>query len=253
MSQPLKKKNSKAGIFLVATGIFIALAGVVTLVFGDSIHRWLFQEDRTVQERLDSPDEFRDWLSGALQGESDELSESEKCLQTLECANYLYIPSVGLSIPWVSASVSSADATGFSPVNLPESGIGAWVNTTAPLGSPTGTTLFASHVNYPGWNALAPMYLIYNAQVGDEVIITDENAHHHVFRVSKPHRTVPQTQLASVYDLMYSPEEDTAKNNVLLVTCEATVNADGSIAYDLNHVVELEPVDTFVEGESNES
>lgn len=143
------------------------------------------------------------------------------------------IPQANLTIPWVPKGVRDVGSNQVA-MNLPVSFQAGWLSSSAPVNGSSGSTVIAGHVNWAD-GSYAPMSNLYNARSGMGVYTSDASGHIQKWKVTGVD-TVNQSELSTLFNLT-----DSGERQLILITCEATVNPDGSITYNKNHIVTAVP------------
>lgn len=147
----------------------------------------------------------------------------------------LTVPQVELVIPVVDRGILR-DGTGRPSMDLPVSFQAAWLKESAKVAAARGTTVVAGHVNWSD-GSWAPMSNLYNVTEGMTVYLTDRAGTLTTWRVTGT-AEVPQAELSD-----HTPLTDTTgQRRLVLITCKAQQNADGSVRFANNWVVTAEPL-----------
>lgn len=145
----------------------------------------------------------------------------------------LQVPQTNLTIPWVPKGTRVVNA-GEVAMNLPVSFQAGWLSSSAPVDSTEGSTVIAAHVNWAD-GSYAPMSNLYGASPGMMAYTSNAAGEIQTWRITEVH-SVAQSELSSVFNL-----SSTGDRQLVMLTCEATINADGSVTYNKNHVVTAVP------------
>lgn len=147
----------------------------------------------------------------------------------------LAIPQANLVIPVVTRNLVTTDGA-TTEMDLPVSYQAGWLASSAAVGAEQGTTVIAGHVNWAD-GSWAPMSNLYNATPGMTVLVTGEDGSLTSWRVTQSD-TVPQTELSDLFALT----DTTGPRQLILITCEASLNNQGDLLFDKNHVVTAIPL-----------
>ncbi|MDO4254865.1 MAG: class F sortase [Kocuria sp.] len=146
----------------------------------------------------------------------------------------LAIPQAHLTIPVVPRGLVSIDGQ-TREMDLPVSFQAGWLTSSSPLTADTGATVIAGHVNWTD-GSWAPMSNLYNAAPGMSVLTTHDSGAIQEWVVTKS-SSVPQSELSRLFTLT----RDNGPRQLVLITCEASVDSRGNLTFDLNHVVTATP------------
>lgn len=146
----------------------------------------------------------------------------------------LAIPAADLRIPMVPRGLISLDAT-TQEMDLPVSFQAGWLTSSSSVSSTQGTTVVAGHVNWAD-GSWAPMSNLYNAQPGMTVLTTDPSGALQSWKVTSS-SSVPQNELSHLFTLT----DTQGPRELVLITCEASIDNQGNLSFDKNHVVTAVP------------
>lgn len=146
----------------------------------------------------------------------------------------LAIPQANLIVPVVPRGlINTQDHR--QEMDLPVSFQAAWLTSASPVTASAGTTVIAGHVNWAD-GSWAPMSNLYNATPGMSVITTDSAGTPKEWTVEES-KSVPQNELSRLFTLT----ETSGRRQLILITCEATTDAQGNLSFTMNHVVTAKP------------
>lgn len=123
---------------------------------------------------------------------------------------------------------------GVENMSIPSTYSVGLLNTTAPVGSDHGTSLFAAHVVFNGGRQ-GPFYTLPTTQVGEDVIIRDMQGRNWLYRVYKTAKVNRDQLPADLYDV-------NGIGQVAFVTCTGTYSAGH---YQQRMLVYAVPVEVF--------
>lgn len=143
-------------------------------------------------------------------------------------------PAIALPSVNVLSSLTQTD-TKDGDLVIPEPPETTWYKQSAELGSPTGTSILAGHVNF-GFDQAAPFHELHRVEKGAPVFVRDFKGVEREYKVSSikvhPWNALP----AELFDT-----ENTSR--IVLVTCSGPVQGEGDYrTFTNNLVVEAVPV-----------
>ncbi|MDO5618499.1 class F sortase [Kocuria sp.] len=146
----------------------------------------------------------------------------------------LAVPQANLIIPVVPRDLVNLDGNSLE-MDLPVSFQAGWLTSSSPVSAQSGTTVVAGHVNWAD-GSWAPMSNLYNTTPGMTVLTSDDFGSVQEWTVTRS-EGVPQTELSHLFTLT----ETSGPRQLILITCEATVDSQGNLVFDKNHVVTASP------------
>jgi hypothetical protein len=170
-----------------------------------------------------SPDDLRSVSQGGGYGPKG--SHDYEAIAPFEISS----PEMNLVIRWVPKGILMAN--GVQTVDVPVSFQAGWVNSTSPIGSSSGSSVFVGHVNYVD-GSWAPMSNIHYAEPGMIVHVSNGQGDVESFTVTS-REVVPQTRISDIVDFTA-----TGARQLILITCGGPVENG---AYTHNEVVFARP------------
>lgn len=141
-------------------------------------------------------------------------------------ARQLAIPALGIELDYRPAGLTN----GWLDLS-DDPRVGSWYNQTPAPGSPQGTTIIASHVDYGHGRDVAPFGQLYRAEAGQIVTVTDSAGQAWSYRID----SVNVYGRAGIPDAVFTAE---GAPRLVMVTCSGKVISGAEQAfYEHNLVV----------------
>lgn len=140
-------------------------------------------------------------------------------------ARQLAIPALGVELAYRPAGLTN----GWLDLS-DDPRVGSWYNQTPQPGSPQGTTIIASHVDYGHGRDVAPFGQLYRAEAGQIVTVTDSAGKAWNYKVD----SVNVYGRAGIPDAVFTAE---GAPRLVMVTCSGKVISGAEQAYYENNLV----------------